>query len=149
MACPASCRDVFGKMLGILDLDLAAGSKGWHVRRHDVTLRPVSPAVTCDGDGESPARVAILAATQEAHGRTLAYVRAEVGETTRAIDSHFALLGENAAMQLVAEAQSEAGQRLLAQNRRARSAPAFGCGALQRQVGAAGRITSPGSSPGR
>lgn len=112
---PGIMPGCFGKMLGILDLDLAAGPKGWHVRGHRVALRPVSPAVAQDGDTGSPARAAILEATREAHGRTLDYVRARVGETTRAIDSHFALLGENAAMQLVAEAQSEAGQRLLAQ----------------------------------
>jgi len=113
---PGIMPGCFGKMLGILDLDLGVEADGWRVRGHRVALRPVSQVVQQgDRDVESPARRAILEATHDAHVRTLAYVRAEVGETTGAIDSHFALLGENTAMQLVAEAQREAGQRLLAQ----------------------------------
>ncbi|MGY6569130.1 MAG: bifunctional 2',3'-cyclic-nucleotide 2'-phosphodiesterase/3'-nucleotidase [Salinarimonas sp.] len=112
---PGIMPGCFGKYLGVLDLDLANGPHGWHVVQHRVALHPVSPAAIRDGESASPARRAILEATQAAHERTLDYVRSQVGATETAIDSHFALLGENSGMQLVAQAQFEAAERLLAE----------------------------------
>lgn len=109
---PAIMPGSFGAALGLLDLTLARDGDVWSVTRHAATIRRPAPA----GERvprDCPARKAILAATEEDHARTLTQMHAHIGETGTAIDSHFALLGDNSAMALVAKAQREAAQGLV------------------------------------
>ena len=112
---PAIMPGAFGTALGIMDLDLAHHHGSWRVTGHRATILRLRdmPRPTRAAPADCPARAAILTATQADHERTLATMRARVGRTRGAIDSHFALLGDNSAMEVVAEAQREAARALI------------------------------------
>lgn len=112
---PAIMPGAFGAALGIMDLDLVHDGGTWRMTGHAVEILRLRDmhAPTRAAPADCPARAAILAATQADHERTLATMRARVGHTDAAIDSHFALLGDNSAMELVADAQREAARALI------------------------------------
>ncbi len=104
---PTVMPGFWGTHLGVLDLDLVRGPDGWRVAGHGSHLRPVAER---NGDGtlrplvaEAPA---VLRATEAAHQRTLAHIRQPIGQTTARIASHFALVADDPAVQLVARAQA-------------------------------------------
>jgi len=116
---PAIMPGAFGAALGLMDLDLAYGDGVWQVTGHRVRVLRLRDMIA-DADADTgvvpdlcPSRTAILTATQADHERTLATMRARVGRTGGAIDSHFALVGDNSAMEIVAQAQREAALALL------------------------------------
>ncbi|MCG6121142.1 MAG: bifunctional 2',3'-cyclic-nucleotide 2'-phosphodiesterase/3'-nucleotidase [Microvirga sp.] len=108
---PAVMPSCFGAAIGVLDLDLAREDGGWRIASATSTLRFTKDAAN---DRIAP-DASVMSATQASHARTLAYVRETVGETDTPIHSYFALLGDNAAMQIVAEAQFDEARTLLAQ----------------------------------
>jgi 2',3'-cyclic-nucleotide 2'-phosphodiesterase/3'-nucleotidase len=112
---PAMMPGAFGAALGVMDLDLVHDDGIWRVTGHETTILRVRQ--TADDEttapADCPARVAILAATETDHARTLSTMRAGIGHTRGALDSHFALLGDNSAMELVADAQREAARALI------------------------------------
>ncbi|MHA3978928.1 bifunctional 2',3'-cyclic-nucleotide 2'-phosphodiesterase/3'-nucleotidase [Halovulum sp. GXIMD14794] len=104
---PTVMPGFWGTHLGVLDLDLVRNAEGWRIAGHESTLRPVAER-TADGSlcplvPESPA---VLRATEAAHERTLAHIRQPIGQTTARIASHFALVADDPAVQLVARAQA-------------------------------------------
>lgn len=106
---PAVMPSCFGAAIGIVDLDLARDGGAWRVSSAACSLRFTKDARAADRAPDA----AIMAATQESHARTLAYVRQTVSETDAPIHSYFALLGDNAAMEIVARAQFEEARALL------------------------------------
>ncbi|KPQ09219.1 MAG: 2',3'-cyclic-nucleotide 2'-phosphodiesterase CpdB [Saliniramus fredricksonii] len=112
---PAMMPGAYGAALGLMDLALAHDDGVWRVTGHEVTilrLRDLADGAA-HAAADCPARAAILSVTEPDHARTLATMRAGIGHTRGALDSHFALLGDNSAMELVAEAQREAALALI------------------------------------
>lgn len=89
----------WGAYLGQVDFHMGRmkdSAGAWHVKaRHVACPRPTKDA------GESPGLISRLAAHHEA---TLAAYGAAIGETRKAINSFFALVEDNAGLQLVADA---------------------------------------------
>lgn len=104
---PTVMPGFWGTHLGVLDLELTRDAKGWRVTGHESTLRPVAER---SADGSLHPRVpespAVLRATAAAHDRTLDHIRQPIGKTTARIASHFALVADDPAVQLVARAQA-------------------------------------------
>ncbi|HMB11908.1 bifunctional 2',3'-cyclic-nucleotide 2'-phosphodiesterase/3'-nucleotidase [Saliniramus sp.] len=112
---PAMMPGAYGSSLGLMDLALARHDGVWRVTGHEVAimrLRDLADGKT-RAAADCPARAMILNVTEPDHARTLATMRAGIGHTRGALDSHFALLGDNSAMELVAEAQREAALALI------------------------------------
>jgi len=102
---PAMMPGYWGAHLGVMDLTLAHGSGGrWRVAGHDIALR----AADTSADDAIVAR-----AVAPAHQATLAHIRRPVGRTTEALHSYFTLIADDAAVQLVAEAQRARAAELL------------------------------------
>jgi 2',3'-cyclic-nucleotide 2'-phosphodiesterase/3'-nucleotidase len=93
----------WGDHLGVIDLVLDDSGGGWKVSSGRAALRPVwnraarRPLVDAD-----PSIAGLIA---EAHAGTLAYVRAEVAETTAPIQSYFAQVADDPSVQIVSQAQ--------------------------------------------
>ncbi|WP_233416750.1 bifunctional 2',3'-cyclic-nucleotide 2'-phosphodiesterase/3'-nucleotidase [Halovulum marinum] len=111
---PAVMPGFWGTHLGVLDLALQRGPQGWRVDGHTSALRPVAER---GADGalvplvpESPA---VLRATAAAHARTLTHIHEPIGRVTAPVTSHFALVADDPAVQLVARAQAWAVARAL------------------------------------
>lgn len=104
---PALMPGFWGSHLGVLDLDLVQDAGGWRVADFRGQLRPIS---TRGPDGvaraTTPACPRITALAQAAHDETLAELRRPVGRTAAPIHSFFALVAPDAALTLVAQAQT-------------------------------------------
>ncbi len=102
---PAVMPGFWGSHLGIIDLALEVDDGAWTVVGATVENRPIY-----ERDGRTVVSLvdpdpAILAAVQEEHEATLAYVRAAVGQTTAPINSYFALVADDPSIQIVTDAQ--------------------------------------------
>lgn len=89
----------WGAYLGQVDFHMGSSKDRagrWHVRKRDVT----GPRPT-NGADEAPELIAELSAD---HAATLTAYSAPIGETRRPISSFFALVEDNAGLQLVADA---------------------------------------------
>ncbi|HSP23883.1 MAG TPA: bifunctional 2',3'-cyclic-nucleotide 2'-phosphodiesterase/3'-nucleotidase, partial [Saliniramus sp.] len=106
---PAVMPCCFATAFGIIDLALEHGASGWKVADFAIDIRRLG-----EGDpADATIREAILTQTQDNHALTLNYVRERVGETTVGIDSFFSLVGDSAAVKVVADAQLEEARELL------------------------------------
>ena len=94
---PAVMPGFWGSHIGLIDLTLTQESDRWRVEDAQVTLRPVA--------AETPADPATLAAAEAGHRATLAYVRAPVGEIAAPLTSYFAMIGDDASVRIVHDAQ--------------------------------------------
>ncbi|MDE3176746.1 MAG: bifunctional 2',3'-cyclic-nucleotide 2'-phosphodiesterase/3'-nucleotidase [Pseudomonadota bacterium] len=94
---PAVMAGFWGGHIGVIDLTLETSTSGWRVAGAAAALRKVEAA--------TPADAAVLAATQSAHAATLAYVRLPVGEIDQALTSYFAMVGDDASVRIVHDAQ--------------------------------------------
>ncbi len=88
---PAVMAGFWGSHMGLIDLMLEQADDGtWSIASHTSEARPISERV----DGKVKPKVesvaTILAAAQEDHDATLAYVRRPVGETAAPLHSYFA-----------------------------------------------------------
>ncbi|MDO9526209.1 MAG: bifunctional 2',3'-cyclic-nucleotide 2'-phosphodiesterase/3'-nucleotidase, partial [Gemmobacter sp.] len=106
MGKPATMAGFWGSHLGLIDLMLERDGAGWRIAGAESSARPIyertedrkiKPLV----DNFAPA----IAATQETHDATLAYVRAEVGKTSAPLHSYFALVADDPSVQIVSLAQ--------------------------------------------
>jgi 2',3'-cyclic-nucleotide 2'-phosphodiesterase/3'-nucleotidase len=96
---PAVMPGRFGSHLGVIDLILTrTASGGWSVRQARAEAVRVPP-------GESTASRAVCAVADTEHKATLRHIRRRIGRTTVPLNSFFAALPGNAALNLVAEAQ--------------------------------------------
>ncbi len=103
---PAVMAGSLGSYLGVIDLLLERQSGRWAITDQEVALRPISyrddhlqiiPTTTDDAD--------LVDRVAPYHKHTLNYVRRPVGRTKTAIHSYFALIANEASLQVVAEAQ--------------------------------------------
>ncbi|RMA43737.1 bifunctional 2',3'-cyclic-nucleotide 2'-phosphodiesterase/3'-nucleotidase [Rhodophyticola porphyridii] len=110
-----------GSHLGVIDLILSeVGKDRWRVSANQSHLVPVCASEPCSGneDHALPASTLlsnsdVMSVTAQDHIATLGYVRQRVGETLVPLESYFALLGNSAAVQVVADAQRDYAERML------------------------------------
>jgi 2',3'-cyclic-nucleotide 2'-phosphodiesterase/3'-nucleotidase len=103
---PTVMAGFWGSHLGVVDLTLRRTASGWERADGTGTTRGIRrreenrwvPAVQPDP--------AIEAAVQAEHAGTLAYVRRPVAKSTARVHSYFALVEDDASVQLVARAQT-------------------------------------------
>jgi 2',3'-cyclic-nucleotide 2'-phosphodiesterase/3'-nucleotidase len=102
---PAFMPGFWGSHLGLIDLELERGGSGWRVAAAKVEARPIyarDDRVVTALVGAEPK---VLAAAQQAHDDTLAYVRSPVGDIASPIQSFFALVADDPSVQIVNSAQ--------------------------------------------
>lgn len=106
---PAVMPGFWGSHLGVVDLVLERGpdvaAPGWRVRDARVEVRPIYRR---DGRQALPLvadDAAVLAAAAPEHQATLRWMEQPVGRTTVAINTYFSLIGNDAALALVNDAQ--------------------------------------------
>jgi 2',3'-cyclic-nucleotide 2'-phosphodiesterase/3'-nucleotidase len=110
---PTVMAGFWGSHLGVVDLTLKRTPSGWERADGAATTRGIRrrednrwvPAVQPDP--------AIEAAVQAEHAGTLAYVRRPVARSTARVHSYFALVQDDASVQLVARAQAAFIRRVL------------------------------------
>ena len=112
---PACMAGVWGRNVGVIDLTLETAQNGWRVTGSKVEARAIAP--------ETPAEPAVLQATESAHQATLQYVRAPVGEIDEALTSYFAMIGDDASVRLVNDAQLWYARKLAATTPSLQGAP--------------------------
>ncbi|KAA9009256.1 bifunctional 2',3'-cyclic-nucleotide 2'-phosphodiesterase/3'-nucleotidase [Histidinibacterium aquaticum] len=104
---PGVMAGFWGSHMGLVDLMLERDGDSWRVASHSVEARPI---YTRNEDGEIEPTVEnyepVLDTTEEAHEATLAYVRAEVGQTSAPLYSYFALVADDPSVQIVSNAQT-------------------------------------------
>ncbi|MBM2577655.1 bifunctional 2',3'-cyclic-nucleotide 2'-phosphodiesterase/3'-nucleotidase [Jannaschia sp. Os4] len=112
---PAVMPGFWGSHMGLIDLLLERDGGGWRIVSSTQELRPIarreedrSWTALVESDAE------VLAATEEAHEATLAYVRRPVGETDAPLHSYFALVADDPSVQIVSQAQKWYVEQLLA-----------------------------------
>jgi 2',3'-cyclic-nucleotide 2'-phosphodiesterase/3'-nucleotidase len=103
---PAVMAGFWGSHMGLIDLLLSRNAEGkWAIASHTAEARPISRRV----DGKVAPTVEsvpeVLAAAQDDHDETLAYVRRAVGETAAPLHSYFALVADDPSVQIVNIAQ--------------------------------------------
>lgn len=106
MGKPAVMGGFWGSHMGLLDLLLERDGNEWRVITTTSEARPIyqrgedrsiTPLVGDDAD--------VLAAVEEEHKETLAYVRRPVGETSAPLHSYFALVADDPSVQVVSNSQ--------------------------------------------
>ena len=112
---PATMGGFWGSHLGVIDLLLSNEGGEWRVLAHDVETRPISRreedrSITPLVESEPE----ILAAVQDDHDATLAYVRRAVGKTAAPLHSYFALVADDPSVQIVSKAQQWYVEEMLA-----------------------------------
>jgi 2',3'-cyclic-nucleotide 2'-phosphodiesterase/3'-nucleotidase len=107
MGKPAAMAGFWGSHMGLIDLLLEHDAGEWRVVSFEASARPIyrrneDRSVTAlVGDYAPP-----LEATAAVHEATLAYVRAEVGQTTAPLQSYFAVVADDPSVQIVSQAQT-------------------------------------------
>ena len=94
---PAAMAGFWAGHIGVIDLTLETSGDGWQVASSKTELRAVEPA--------TPPDPAVLAATEDAHKATLAYIRSPVGELEAPLASYFAMIGDDPSVRVVHDAQ--------------------------------------------
>ncbi len=115
---PACQPGFWGSHLGVIDLDLERRDGRWRVADFKVEARPILER-TPDRKvlPKAGAEANVLAAVKPDHEATLLYMREPVGATTSGISSYFALVADDASVQIVSEAQIDYVRPLIAQTR--------------------------------
>jgi 2',3'-cyclic-nucleotide 2'-phosphodiesterase/3'-nucleotidase len=104
---PATMAGFWGSHMGLIDLLLEQDGGGWRIASSESSARPIyrrneDRSVTALVADYAPA----LAATAAVHEATLAYVRAEVGQSTAPLQSYFAVVSDDPSVQIVSQAQT-------------------------------------------
>ncbi|WP_417524497.1 bifunctional 2',3'-cyclic-nucleotide 2'-phosphodiesterase/3'-nucleotidase [Marinovum sp.] len=107
MGKPAVMGGFWGSHMGLIDLMIERDGNGWRVLSHTSEARPIytrgedrSITPTVDSVDE------VLAAAEQEHQETLAYVRRAVGKTDAPLHSYFALVADDPSVQIVSNAQT-------------------------------------------
>ncbi|MGN6489103.1 MAG: bifunctional 2',3'-cyclic-nucleotide 2'-phosphodiesterase/3'-nucleotidase [Devosia sp.] len=104
---PAVMAGFWGSHMGLIDLMLEQADDGkWSVVSHTSEARPISERKDNKVVPTVESVAAVLAAAQEDHDATLAYVRRAVGETAAPLHSYFALVADDPSVQIVNIAQA-------------------------------------------
>ncbi|MDG4908192.1 bifunctional 2',3'-cyclic-nucleotide 2'-phosphodiesterase/3'-nucleotidase [Mesorhizobium sp. WSM4898] len=103
---PAVMGGFWGSHMGLIDLLLERDGSKWRVVSATSEARPIYERV----DSKNKATVGddkrIIAALEQDHEATLAYVRRPVGKTSAPLYSYFALVADDPSVQIVNQAQS-------------------------------------------
>ncbi|CAN7606488.1 bifunctional 2',3'-cyclic-nucleotide 2'-phosphodiesterase/3'-nucleotidase [Mesorhizobium amorphae] len=103
---PAVMGGFWGSHMGLIDLLLERDGSKWRVVSATSEARPIYERV----DNKNKATVSddkrIIAALEQDHEATLAYVRRPVGKTSAPLYSYFALVADDPSVQIVNQAQS-------------------------------------------
>lgn len=95
---PAVMAGFGGSHLGVIDLDLRPdGAHGWHVADFAVRAERVDAAL--------PSAASVARPVMGAHRETLRHLRRRVGRSDSALNSYFALIGDDPGLRLVNMAQ--------------------------------------------
>lgn len=108
---PAVMPGRWGDHLGVIDVVLDDSSGRWTVKDARAHLRPIRDPATRRPLVEADPMVAQTIAAE--HAGTLAYVRAEVAQTTAPITSYFAQVQDDPSVQVVSQAQLAYARRVL------------------------------------
>ncbi|WP_323767769.1 bifunctional 2',3'-cyclic-nucleotide 2'-phosphodiesterase/3'-nucleotidase [Marinovum sp.] len=107
MGTPAVMGGFWGSHMGLIDLMIERDGAGWRVLSHTSEARPI---YTRGEDRSITPTVesvdAVLAAAEQEHQETLAYVRRAVGKTDAPLHSYFALVADDPSVQIVSNAQT-------------------------------------------
>ena len=104
---PAVMAGFWGSHMGLIDLMLEQADDGkWSVVSHTSEARPISERKDNKVVPTVESVSTVLAAAQEDHDATLAYVRRAVGETAAPLHSYFALVADDPSVQIVNIAQA-------------------------------------------
>lgn len=106
---PAVMAGAMGSHLGVIDLLLDRTDTGWRPVGHAVSALPASGQAAGAGppgaDDDAAPDPALVARAQPVHDRVLNLIRQPIGRSDIPLDSHFALVRMDAALQAVADAQ--------------------------------------------
>lgn len=111
---PAVMAGFWGSHLGQIDLTIQRSGNEFKVVRHQVAALPIFARESGRIISLAEPKAEMLAAVQPDHEATLEYVRRPVGKTAAAMDTFFALIGDNAALQTISDAQLWYARQLLA-----------------------------------
>jgi 2',3'-cyclic-nucleotide 2'-phosphodiesterase/3'-nucleotidase len=104
---PAVMAGFWGSHMGLIDLLLERADDGtWSIVSHTSEARPIFERVEGEVKSLVESDPEVLAAAQENHDETLAYVRRAVGETAAPLHSYFALVADDPSVQIVNIAQT-------------------------------------------
>ncbi|HEV7275169.1 MAG TPA: bifunctional 2',3'-cyclic-nucleotide 2'-phosphodiesterase/3'-nucleotidase [Devosiaceae bacterium] len=104
---PAVMAGFWGSHMGLIDLLLERSEDGaWSIVSHTSEARPIFERVDGKVQPLVESEPEVLAAAEEEHEETLAYVRRAVGETAAPLHSYFALVADDPSVQIVNIAQA-------------------------------------------
>ncbi|PYE83957.1 5'-nucleotidase C-terminal domain-containing protein [Pseudoroseicyclus aestuarii] len=116
---PAVMPGFFGSHIGALDLVLEMTERGWRTRTEAARLIPSAESdesrAAETGTSKALPRIdaAVGACVACCHHRTLNLVRTPIGRTEARLHSHFALVGPDATLSLLADAMRDRARHLL------------------------------------
>jgi 2',3'-cyclic-nucleotide 2'-phosphodiesterase / 3'-nucleotidase len=110
---PAVMAGFWGSHLGQIDLTLQKSGSTFKIVAHQAGCLPIVKREAGKLLPIAEANVEMLASVQAEHDATLEYVRRPVGKTAQAMDTYFALIADNAALQVISDAQLWYARQLL------------------------------------
>jgi 2',3'-cyclic-nucleotide 2'-phosphodiesterase / 3'-nucleotidase len=111
---PTVMAGFWGSHLGQIDLTIQKSGNAFKVVGHAVAALPIFKREAGKVVPLAEPKAEMLAAVQADHEATLEYVRRPVGKTAKAMDTYFSLIGDNAALQVISDAQMWYARQLLA-----------------------------------
>ncbi|MER9584493.1 bifunctional 2',3'-cyclic-nucleotide 2'-phosphodiesterase/3'-nucleotidase [Mesorhizobium sp. M0276] len=103
---PAVMGGFWGSHMGLIDLMLERDGSKWKVVSATSEARPIFERVDNKNKPAVPDDNRIIAALEQDHQATLAYVRRPVGKTSAPLYSYFALVADDPSVQVVSQAQT-------------------------------------------
>ncbi|RWC40996.1 MAG: bifunctional 2',3'-cyclic-nucleotide 2'-phosphodiesterase/3'-nucleotidase [Mesorhizobium sp.] len=103
---PAVMGGFWGSHMGLIDLLLERDGSKWKVVSATSEARPIFERVDNKNKPTVPDDKRIIAALEQDHQATLAYVRRPVGKTSAPLYSYFALVADDPSVQVVSQAQT-------------------------------------------
>lgn len=102
---PAVMPGFFGSHLGVIDLTLKGDGSNWRPVDFCCEARPICPRGAAHSRLPAASSPQIEAAVAADHAATLNYIRTPVGHSSVPLQSYFALVADDASIQIVADAQ--------------------------------------------
>jgi 2',3'-cyclic-nucleotide 2'-phosphodiesterase / 3'-nucleotidase len=110
---PAVMAGFWGSHLGQIDLTIQKTGSDFKIIGHKVDALPIFKREAGKVVSLVEPNAPLLAEVQTDHDATLEYVRRPVGKTAKAMDTYFALIADNAALQVISDAQLWYAKKLL------------------------------------
>jgi 2',3'-cyclic-nucleotide 2'-phosphodiesterase / 3'-nucleotidase len=111
---PSVMAGFWGSHLGQIDLTIQKTGGDFKIVGHSVGAIPIFRRESGRVVPTAEPKAELVAAIQPDHEATLEYVRRPVGRTAKAMDTFFALVADNAALQTISDAQIWYAKQLLA-----------------------------------